>query len=279
MAAPTPSPSPPTTTRRRRRRRLPTPPALVEKELFIEGLDPRHDGLRIAHLTDIHCGRMTPESHVRAAIELARSSKPDLVMMTGDYVCWRKSEVDVARRQLAGLEPERVFATLGNHDYYAGGDQVAAALAVNGYTVLRNQTRRIELRGAPVYVVGVDDPVTGRHDLDRAFDGAGGDGTRITLCHCPEQLDAIAERGSQLMLAGHTHGGQVNVRNLFDRLARTIGKRYFAAGIYRRERTTLHLSSGVGFSGVRVRVGPGTRSEVAVLVLKSRSERTARATT
>lgn len=243
----------------------------MEKELFVDRLDPRHDGLRIAHLTDIHCGRMTPESHVRSAVDLARRASPDLVMMTGDYVCWRRREADVARRQLGGLEPDRVFATLGNHDYYAGGSAVAAALAVNGYTVLRNETRRIEIAGAPVYVIGVDDPVTGRHDLDRAFDGAGGDGTRITLCHCPEQLDEIADRGSQLMLSGHTHGGQVNVRNLFDRLARRVGKRYFAAGVYRRRHTTLHLSSGVGFSGVQLRVGPGTRAEVALLVLRRRA--------
>lgn len=251
---------------------MPTPPALVEKTLWVDQLDPRHDGLRIVHLTDIHVGRMTPEPHVRAAIELANTADADLVMMTGDYVCWRKREADLARRQLAGLDPRRVFATLGNHDYYAGGPRVAAALEVNGYSVLRNATRSVEINGAPVYVIGVDDPVTGRHDLDRAFDGAGGDGTRITLCHCPEQLDAIATRGTHLMLAGHTHGGQVNVRNLFDRLARRVGKRYFAAGVYRRERTLLHLSSGVGFSGVRVRVGPGTRSEVALLELRRRSE-------
>lgn len=269
MSAPSPTRS---RLRRRRRRRLPTPPVLVEKEIAVDRLDPRHDGLRIAHLTDIHCGRMTPESHVRAAIGLAREAEPDLVMMTGDYVCWRRREADIARRQLGGLPPERVFATLGNHDYYAGGARVAAALAVNGYTVLRNQSRRVEVGGAPVYVIGVDDPVTGRHDLDQAFDGAGGDGTRITLCHCPEQLDSVADRGSQLMLAGHTHGGQVNVRNFFDRLARSVGKRYFAAGIYRRRETTLHLSSGVGFSGVQWRVGPGTRSEVAVLVLRARTD-------
>lgn len=242
---------------------------LAEREIEIDDLDPRHRGLRIAHLTDIHCGRMTPAEHIRAAIELARSAEPDLFLMTGDYVCWRRREADLARQLLAGLEPGKVYATLGNHDYYASGHRVAAALAVNGYRVLRNQSHTAMVRGAPLHIVGIDDPVTKRHDLDRAFSGVGR-GTQIALCHCPEQLEAIAERGAHLVLSGHTHGGQINWRGIADRLGRRVGKRYVSSGLYRHRRTTLHLSAGIGYSGVRLRAGRGTRAEVALLVLRDR---------
>jgi predicted MPP superfamily phosphohydrolase len=98
---------------------MPTPPPRVtEHEVRIKDLDPRHDGVRVAQLSDIHVGNMTPASHVRAAIAAANSAKPDLVMLTGDYVCWRRHEAEMVQDQLGGLEARRVLAVLGNHDYF-----------------------------------------------------------------------------------------------------------------------------------------------------------------
>jgi predicted MPP superfamily phosphohydrolase len=251
------------------------PRAPTEHDVDLPDLDPRHDGVRIVHLTDVHCGRMTPEHHVRAAVELANAARPDLIVMTGDYVNWRRDEVPLAGAQLAGLTARHVVATLGNHDYFAWGDGVAAALADNGYTVLRNQHHSVELRGAPLHVIGIDDPVTGRHDLERAFAEVPTGGCRLVLCHCPEQIDDIAARGAHLVLSGHTHGGQINVRGITDRIFKTTGRRYFNRGFYTVDRTTLYVSSGVGFSGVRVRAGKGTRAEVSVFTLRSARRRAA----
>ena len=94
----------------------------------------------------------------------------------------------------------------------------SAALADNGYTVLRNQHRTVEVAGAPLHVIGIDDPVTGRHDLAAAFAEVPAEGSRLVLCHCPEQIDDIAARGAHLVLSGHTHGGQINVRGITDRI-------------------------------------------------------------
>lgn len=253
-----------------RPRRLAALPQLVEHEVALAGLDPRHDGLRIAHLTDVHCGRMTPEVHVRAAVELANQARPDLIVMTGDYVNWSRAEVPIAGAQLAGLEASRVLVTLGNHDYFAWGDGVADAMTRNGYVVLRNAHHTIESRGAPLHVIGIDDPVTGRHDLDAAFAGLPDGGSRLVLCHCPEQIDDLARRGAHLVLSGHTHGGQINVRGITDRIFRSAGRRYFNRGFYTVGQTLLYVSSGVGFSGVRVRAGHGTRAEVSVFTLRAR---------
>ena len=75
-------------------------------------LDPRHDGLRIAQLSDIHVGKITPRAHVRAAVASANAAKPDLIVLTGDYVGWRRDEAELAGDQLAGLEAPRVLAVL-----------------------------------------------------------------------------------------------------------------------------------------------------------------------
>ncbi len=254
---------------RPRTRRLAEPPHLVEHEVVIPDLDPRHDGLRIAHLTDVHCGKITPRAHIRAAVALANRARPDLVVMTGDYVNWRKDEVPLVTEQLGGLEADRVVCTLGNHDYFADGDGVAAALLEAGYTVLRNQHATLEVAGAPLHLVGVDDPVTRKDDIPASFAQVPAGGTRVVLCHCPESVVQLAAHGANLVFSGHTHGGQINVRGITDRIFKRAGRRYYYSGLYEVGRTWLYVSAGVGFSGVRVRAGRGTRAEVAVLTLRS----------
>jgi uncharacterized protein len=250
-------------------RRLAQLPHLVEHEVTARGIDPRHDGLRIVHVTDVHCGRITGATHVRAAVALANRTRADIIAMTGDYLNWRRDEIPLVRQQLAGLEATHVVCTLGNHDYYASGDAVADALAANGYDVLRNEHVTVEVAGAPLHLVGVDDPVTRNDDIDAAFAGLPAGGTRVALCHCPEAAPALAARGAHLVLSGHTHGGQINVRGITDRIFRSAGRRFFEAGLYQVEDAWLYVSAGVGFSGVRVRAGRGTRAEVALITLRA----------
>lgn len=235
--------------------------------MFIRDLDPRHDGVRIAHLSDVHCGRMTPRAHVRHAVELANECGADVICMTGDYVNWSRAEIPIMEDQLAGLTAARVAITLGNHDYFTSARRVAESMRRNGYDVLRNRSTTVMVNGAPLHLVGIDDPVTRHHDLSAAFDGVPERGTRVVLCHCPEQADAIADRGADLILSGHTHGGQIYFQGITDVLIRRMGRRY-RQGFYDIERTALYVTAGVGFSGVRVRVGHGTRSEVGLLTLR-----------
>jgi predicted MPP superfamily phosphohydrolase len=243
------------------------PPRVVEREVPIRGLDPRHDGVRIAQLSDIHVGSTTPAAHVRAAVAAANSARPDLIVLTGDYVCWRRRDAELLREQLAGLAAPRVLAVLGNHDYFTWGAGVRAALEINGYEVLRNQTTIAQVRGAPLTVVGVDDPITRHDDLDAAFAGAPA-GPRIVLCHAPDRGPDIAKRGADLVLSGHTHGGQIYVRGITDRLLKAAGVNY-RRGVYALgERTQLYVTPGVGFSGITRRAGEGTQAEVAVLTLR-----------
>jgi uncharacterized protein len=245
----------------------PPPPRVSEHEVRIKNLDPRHEGVRIAQLSDIHVGNMTPASHVRAAVEAANRAKPDLVLLTGDYVCWRRSEAELVGQQLRGLEAKRVLAVLGNHDYFTWGSGVARALASCGYEVLKNQTTISEINGAPLALVGVDDPVTRHDDFDAAFKGSNGY-TKIVLCHAPDAGPMLAERGADLVLSGHTHGGQIYFKGITDRLMRRIGLNY-RRGMFQFADTTLYVTPGVGFSGIPRRIGEGTEAEVAVLTLRA----------
>ena len=250
------------------------PPRVTEHDVFIDGLDPRHEGVRIAQLSDIHVGNLTPASHIRAAITAANAARPDLIALTGDYVCWRRHEVALAAEQLGGLRAPRVIAVLGNHDYMVWSDGVQAALERHGYEVLRNAATVSDVRGAPLAVVGVDDPVTRNDDLDASFAGVPAGVTRVVLCHLADRGPALARRGADLVLSGHTHGGQIFVKGITDRLMKRFGMHY-RRGLYdlaapaAARRSTLYVTPGVGFSGVTRRAGEGTQAEVAVLTLRA----------
>jgi hypothetical protein len=239
----------------------------VEHPVRVPGLDPRHAGLRIAHLSDLHAGRYTPARHLRRVVELVNQAGVDLVCMTGDYVSWHREEISAMTEILSGLRPRPVFATLGNHDHVVSGARVADALRGCGFEVLRNQHRSAELRGASLHIVGIDDPVTRRHDLAAAFQTVPEQGTRLVLCHCPERADEIAERGAHLILSGHTHAGQIVIRGLTHRLLARLGKRYLG-GFYQIGTSRLFVNAGVGFSALRIRFGAAARAEVAVLTLQ-----------
>jgi predicted MPP superfamily phosphohydrolase len=248
----------------------PVPPRIHEHEVAIADLDPRHDGLRIAQLSDLHVGNLTPASHIRTAIDAANATKPDLVVLTGDYVCWKRAEVAQAREQLAGLRASRVLAVLGNHDYFVWGAGVRAALETHGYEVLRNQTTIANVNGAPLAMIGVDDPVTRHDDLDAAFAGVPANITRVVLCHAPNRAPKIAARGAQLVLSGHTHGGQLFVKGITDRLMKRAGHK-FRRGMYEVGQAQLYVTPGIGFSGVTRRFGEGTDAEVAMFTLRRKS--------
>jgi len=251
----------------------PAPPRVAHHEVRIRGLDPRHEGVRIAQLSDVHVGNHTPESHVRAAVEAANSASPDLIVMTGDYVGHRRDEAPMAGHQLAGLRASRVLAVLGNHDHFTWAAGVTAAFERNGYEVLKNRTTIADVRGAPLAVVGIDDPVTRHDDFDAAFAGAPAGVTKIVLCHTPTRAPKLAKRGADLVLSGHTHGGQIYIEGITDRIMKRVGLFEFRRGLYdvgeRDERTTLYVTPGVGFVGVTRRAGEGTQAEVAVLTLRA----------
>lgn len=249
--------------------RGPRPPVLAHHDVPIAGLDPRHDGLRIAHLSDIHVGRMTPAAHVRAAIDLANAAAPDLVALTGDYVCWRRHEIDAAREQLAGLRARRVLAVLGNHDYFTSGPRMRAALTACGYEVLRNQATATDVAGAPLWLVGVDDPVTRHHDFDAAFAGVPPTAPRVVLCHSPDVAGELPAYRADLTLAGHTHGGQMFVPGVTDKLLARVGLHHRRGFYQLGPQSQLYVTPGVGFSGVTSRFGEGTQAEVAVLTLRA----------
>lgn len=240
-------------------------PLLHRYRVPVSGLDPAHDGLKIAHLTDLHVGILTPHRFIRAAVEMAKAEKPDLVVMTGDYVCYSPRFVGRFGEIISGLDVPTV-CVLGNHDYWTDGHGVIDALLHQHYAVLRNQHTRLTLRGAPFTIVGIDDAVTGQADVGRAFRGVHASDSRLVLSHVPSLADRIASYGPAMVMAGHTHGGHVQIPKLTDRFFKSLGTPY-VKGFYRMESSLLYVNCGIGSSSIPIRAG--APSEVAIFTLKA----------
>lgn len=231
---------------------------------FVPGLDPAHDGLRVAQLSDLHVGPRTSPEVIRRAIEEANAFAPDLVVLTGDYLSRRRAEVAGMREQLGGLAAPTV-AVLGNHDVWVDPRGAAAALRGHGYEVLENAWTRVRLRGAPFTIVGVGDHLTRRDDVAAAVRGLGPGAAPLVLAHGPRTAERLATLDRPLLcLSGHTHGGQINLP-IVTRLLLASLREPYVRGRYEVGDVQLYVNRGVGMSGIRVRINAAPEVTLATL--------------
>jgi predicted MPP superfamily phosphohydrolase len=187
--------------------------------------------LRIAHLTDQHVGRVTPMEVQCAAVEMTNHEKPDLVLISGDFVCHSQAYLDQLTEVVAKFSAP-VIAVLGNHDYWSGADEVRLALQRGGVEVLRNRNTVITLRHERLQVVGLDDAYTGHARRDEAIKGMRHDLPTIGLSHIAEEADGLWRHGVPLVLSGHTHGGQVTLARLHEIAVGVIAGHRYVHGLY-----------------------------------------------
>ncbi len=187
-------------------------------EIAIAGLSPALAGLTICQITDIHHGPFIAIEYVKRIVELANDLKPDLIVLTGDHI-YRSSEyIGPVWAELARLRaPFGVYSVLGNHDHWEGINASRAAQAQAGIPELLNSNAPLTLtwpRGARLWLAGVGDLWEDEQNLDDALAGVPTDGTAILLSHNPDYADQVNDPRVKLILAGHSHGGQVVIPGL-----------------------------------------------------------------
>jgi len=251
-------------------------PRIRRRDVEIEGLPEAFDGYRIVQISDLHCGPFASARRVAGWVAAANRLEPDLVAVTGDLIASGSAYVDVVARALGGLRArDGAFASMGNHDYFGDGEAMVGALEAAGLTVLRNRGLELRRDGAAIWLAGVDDTWTRRHDVARALAERPSGMPAVMLAHDPALFPEAAERDVDLVLSGHTHGGQVAIPLLARKLnlARLITR--FTNGVYRSGASTLYVNRGLGTTGppVRLAVAP----EIAVLTLRRAANVRARA--
>jgi predicted MPP superfamily phosphohydrolase len=230
------------------------------------------DGVRVVHLTDLHIGTITPIEVHRTAVRIANSLAPDLVAITGDFVCHSQLHL-LALEETVRAFNAPVVCVLGNHDHWAGASEVNRALERGGAAVLSNAHTTLTVRGQRLQIVGLDDGYTSQADPARAVRGLRRGLPIIGLSHIAEEADALWSAGVPLVLSGHTHAGQVTVARLHElALGRLVGHR-FVHGLYGSRAPgsagAVYVGAGVGASVVPFRIGHRARREVAVFELGS----------
>jgi len=229
--------------------------------------------LRIAHLTDIHVGRVTPWAIQLAAVELTNEEKPDLVLLTGDFVCHSQRYLDRLEALVKRFDAP-VMAVLGNHDYWSGADEVRAALRRGGVELLDNAHTTIGLRHQMLQVVGLDDAYTGHARREDAIKGLRRDLPTIAMSHIAEEADGLWAHDIPFVLSGHTHAGQVTLARLHElAIGKLAGHRY-VHGLYGSRRHgegaepgAVYVGAGIGASVMPIRLGDRGQREIAIFEL------------
>lgn len=240
---------------------------VTETDIFIRDLPERFEGFRITQLTDVHHSRIVGLAEVQRVVDLAKQTKPDLIVLTGDYTTTYRRFIEPCAEILGGLSaPEGVWAVLGNHDHYTDPELTTQALVKNHIAVLNNANTTIKRGPDAIQVTGIDDWSWNGTDWMRAFHGLDRKPPSILLSHQPTVLDFDETQGTSLILSGHTHGGQIKLPFIGAPARFATMDLKYASGLFRRGQTQLYVSRGTGVIGLPVRFG--VRPEIAVLRLR-----------
>lgn len=243
-------------------------PEVVEVDVPIKGLPPEAEGFRIVQITDVHVGPTIRGEFLDRVVDRINELEADAVVVTGDLV---DGFVDQIGHEIAALGRIRArhgaFFVTGNHEYYWDGLAWCELVESLGLTVLVNEHRVIDHDGAKLLLAGVPDISAGGMVAAHASspakareDAPDGCCATILLAHQPRSIYAAAAAGYDLVISGHTHGGQYFPMNLLVYLAQP-----YVAGLERHEDTWIYVSRGTGYWGPPVRVG--APHEITVLRL------------
>jgi predicted MPP superfamily phosphohydrolase len=228
---------------------------VVERvQIPIRNLKPALEGFTIVQLTDFHLYPLTQLDLVERAVTIANRLKPNLIVLTGDYV-WHEAEAvfDLAP-VLANLDTQHgVFSIIGNHEIWTDIDAIRTAFAAERLPILENQGLPLTVGQDVLYLAGVDDGWSGHPDLDTALTGLPDGAPVILLAHEPDLADTFSQDGRvSLQLSGHSHGGQIRLPRVGAILLPYMAWKY-DQGLYRVNDMWLYTNRGIGMTNEPVR--------------------------
>ena len=253
-----------------------------EYEIFLRDLPPELEGIRIAHLSDIHHGPWLPIDVVHSLVDRVNAEKPDFVALTGDYVVNSPQYIEPVAAALRRLKPTLgMAAVLGNHDWWEGGHELRRIFKQHGIPLIDNSRlfitpkrliRKTATKG--LCIAGVGDAWEDIVDFDKAFRGVSAGVPRILLSHNPDCAEdkRLFDGGHRvdLILSGHTHGGQVCLPKEQKPVLPRMRKTRYTKGLMKSPAGLIYVSRGIGTAGVPVRLN--APPDIALFELRSQRD-------
>jgi len=218
--------------------------SLERVDITLDRLPKKLDGFKIIHLSDIHHSPFTGLEHIERVIKVANRLRPDMFLLTGDYVSHEREYIAPVAAALGRLKARfGTFACLGNHDHWTDAELVTHLFRGEGINMLVNEGIRVEARGSSFWLAGVDDYMVGKTDVAAALRGSFPDEMKLLLAHNPLIFRDAVRSGIDLTLSGHTHGGQIKLR---DEEKRILPRRKLKAGLHKRKDSQVYITRGIG---------------------------------
>jgi uncharacterized protein len=255
----------------------PNRPRIIRRDFLLPRWPERMNGFTIALLSDFHYDAYFSVHPLRRAIPLVNGLRPDLIVLTGDFVSVPAFGDDArgafaaepcARLLRQMTAPHGLWAVLGNHDLDTDPVRVTSALEAEGIHVLVNESVSIERDGARIWLAGVDDVIYGIADLTKTLRNIPAGEAVVLLAHEPDFADQASKFPIDLQLSGHSHGGQVRFPLLPPLYLPEMAKKY-VWGTYRVGGLTLYTNAGLGTVNLPVRLN--CPPEITLLTLRSRA--------
>jgi len=247
----------------------------VEKiSIEIENLPKEFEGTKIVHLTDFHSKDFGERE--KRVLEILEDINPDFIFITGDFIDHSTKNLDSCQkfwRELSSQHQGKIFGVLGNHEHWIESPDISAMkslLEESGISILNNENRKIFRDEKYIYLLGVDDPDSEKDDLPKAMINTEKNIPKILLAHSPDIIDNLQGEKVDLILVGHTHGGQVVIPFIRSFWVPTKNRGKYASGLFGINDTILYVNRGVGLAPV-LPIRFNCPPEIAVIELKRKN--------
>lgn len=227
-------------------------------EVGIKGLGPGFDGFTICQITDVHHSPVVGLRYINSVVETANNLRPDLIALTGDYIDEQRKYAAPVIKALSRLKARLgVISILGNHDHFIGKAYFKDVIASYRIPLLENSHTIIEAGGSALCIAGTKDLLEDTPDVREALKGVDRSIPRVVLTHHPDYAEYMdADERVDLVLSGHTHGGQVRLPfSIAPIIPSRFGQKYSGGLVAtdRAEGTQVYVSRGVGVVMIPVR--------------------------
>ncbi|MFC4768609.1 metallophosphoesterase [Effusibacillus consociatus] len=241
---------------------------LTHVRIVLPRLPRAFGGFKIALFSDVHLGFFYSPQHLSTVVDLINRESPDVICFTGDFLDSRKSlrSLEPAIPVLERLNaPYGKFALLGNHDYRAGADPVIRGLERGGFRVLRNEHSAIRKQNEQVFLIGLDDVLEGKPNLEKAMEDLPPTACKILLAHEPDYADTARQYPIDLQISGHSHGGQIRFPFVGPIYTTKLGRKYLS-GLKKTGNLLVYTNRGIGTTCLPIRFL--CRPEITMITLE-----------